>query len=187
MTEINKYIYILMKYNNYYTFFIYLLIIILSIYYNPFYIVTNYTDLFIFIIGLLGVILTSLGIYLKSGNNDSVAFLIKLLFFIFFIILFIIIIFSITYILIFSNISLNIFIFILNILILVGALSVTYEFFNKFLKEQVSGYLILEFLLNVIFYIPCLFTDIIEYIRYQLKITTKPVWIILGIEILLIN
>ena len=175
-----------MKYNNYYTFFIYLLIIILSIYFDPLDVVTKYTDIYIFTITLLAVILTSINVYINSGKTDTGDFLIKLLFFIFFIFTFIAIIFAITYFLIFSKMSLNIFILILNIFIIIGALSFTYEFFNKFIQKNVSGNLLLEFLLNLIFYIPCLFIDLIDYIKYQFKITTKPVWIILGIEIILI-
>ena len=78
----------------------------------------------------------------------------------------------------------NIFILILNIFIIISAFG--YKFFSKFLEDQVSGYLLLEFLLNIIFYIPCLFIDIIDFIRYQLKITTKTVWLILIIQIILI-
>lgn len=175
-----------MKYNNYYTFFIYLLIIIFFIFVNPFHIVTNYTDLFILIIGLLGVIFTSLSLYINSGDSNTISFLIKLLIFIFFIFCLIFFIFFITYFIIFSNISLNIFIFILNILIIIGALSFTYEIFSKYLQDKAYNYLILEFLLNIIFYIPCLFIDIIKFIQYQFKITTKPIWIIFSIEIILI-
>ena len=39
--------------------------------------------------------------------------------------------------------------------------------------------------IKYIFYIPCLFIDIIDFIRYQLKITTK-LWLILIIQIILI-
>lgn len=176
-----------MKYNNYYTFFIYLLIIILSVYFDPFKIVTKHTDIFIFLITLIAVILTSIGLNIKLDKNNTTSFTLKLLFFIFSIFTFIIFLFFITYFLIFSNFSLNIFILILNIFIIIGALAFGYKFFSKFLEDQVSGYLILELLLNVIFYIPCLFTDIIDYVRYQLKITTKTVWLILIIEIILIS
>ena len=54
-----------MKYSNYYTFFIYLLIIILSVYFNPFSIVTKHTDIFIFLITLIAVILISIGLNIK--------------------------------------------------------------------------------------------------------------------------
>ena len=175
-----------MKYSNYYTFFIYLLIIILSVYFNPFSIVTKHTDIFIFLITLIAVILTSIGLNIKLDKNNTGSFVLKLLFFIFSIFAFIFFLFFITYFLIFSNFSLNIFILILNIFIIISALAYGYKFFSKFLEDQVSGYLLLEFLLNIIFYIPCLFIDIIDFIRYQLKITTKTVWLILIIQIILI-
>ena len=175
-----------MKYSNYYTFFIYLLIIILTIYFDPFSIVSDHTDVFIFFISFIALILTSVILYIKQDKNNTANFVLKLLFFIFSIFAFIIFLFFITYFLIFSNFSLNIFIVILNIFIIIGALAFGYEFFSKFLEDQVSGYLILELLLNLIFYIPCLFTDIIDFIRYQLKITTKTVWLILIVEIIFI-
>lgn len=176
-----------MKYSNYYTFFIYLLIIILSIYLNPFSIVTKYTEIFIFIITLMGVILTSVGLYKKSNKNDTTNFILKLCFFIFSIFLFLFILFFITYFLLLSNFSLNIFLLILNIFIIIGLFTLGYKYFSKFLNDQVSGYLILELLLNVIFYIPCLFIDLIEFFKYQFKITTKTVWIILLLEIIFIS
>ena len=133
-----------MKYSNYYTFFIYLLIIILSIYLNPFSIVTKYTEIFIFIITLMGVILTSVGLYKKSNKNDTTNFILKLCFFIFSIFLFLFILFFITYFLLLSNFSLNIFLLILNIFIIIGLFTLGYKYFSKFLNDQVSGYLILE-------------------------------------------
>lgn len=176
-----------MKYSNYYIFFIYLLIITITFYFNPFNLVSKYTDLYTFIIGLLGVILSSIAIYLKLNDKNNIYdFLLKLIFYIFFIFSFILFLFFIVYFLIFSNFSLNIFIQILNIFIIIGAFAFSYKFFGKFIEKHVSGYLLLEFLLNIIFYIPCIFIDLIDYIKYQLKITTKTVWLILIIEIIII-
>ena len=36
--------------------------------------------------------------------------------------------------------------------------------------------------LKFIMYLPCLLVDITEYIKYEFNLTTKPVWILLGVE-----
>ena len=84
-------------------------------------------------------------------------------------------------------------------------LTVSKLFLDIFLLSTLGGivYLISDFLSNgkiskktpgilgtikdIIFFIPCLMIIFIEYISNQFKITTKPVWILLGIEILLIS
>ena len=45
----------------------------------------------------------------------------------------------------------------------------------------------LKFFIQLILYIPCLFIDVIEFFKHQWKITTRTIWIILGLEILLIT
>ena len=96
-------------------------------------------------------------------------------------------IFFTTYLIINFNYSLNIFIYIINLFIIIGILALTYKFFEHFLNNNnITGNILIEFLLKIIFYIPCLFIDFIEFVKYQYKITSKTVWIIFIIEILLI-
>jgi hypothetical protein len=73
----------------------------------------------------------------------------------------------------------------------IGALSLIY----MALKDGVSDKpdknatipaLLLSLLRNIIFYVPCLFIDIVEFIKSEYKITTKTVWIVLFIEAILI-
>ena len=45
----------------------------------------------------------------------------------------------------------------------------------------------LEFFLDLIFYMPCLLLNAIEYIKYEYKITAKPIWIVLFLELILIT
>jgi len=45
---------------------------------------------------------------------------------------------------------------------------------------------LLKLLGQLVMYTPCLLLDIVDWFRYQYRITTKPVWILLGIEALLI-
>ena len=177
--------------NNVNLFIILIFTIIISslIYYNPYKIITNYSNLFIFIISLILVILTSLLTYYNKFKNlnNLKDFSIKLIFFILFIFFFIFLIFFTTYLIINFNYSLNIFIYIINLFIIIGILALTYKFFEHFLNNNnITGNILIEFLLNIIFYIPCLFIDFIEFVKYQYKITSKTVWIIFIIEILLI-
>tara|TARA_B100000902_G_scaffold271125_1_gene257029 strand:+ start:491 stop:1693 length:1203 start_codon:yes stop_codon:yes gene_type:complete len=44
-----------------------------------------------------------------------------------------------------------------------------------------------KFILKLILYIPCILINIIEYFKNQWAITTRTIWIVLGIEILLIS
>jgi len=46
---------------------------------------------------------------------------------------------------------------------------------------------IIDFILNIIFYIPCLFLDFLEYIKEEYKITPKIAWIILALEFILVG
>jgi hypothetical protein len=45
---------------------------------------------------------------------------------------------------------------------------------------------IIKLIIDIIVYIPCLILNFINYVLLQYKITTKPVWILFGIEIVLI-
>jgi len=46
---------------------------------------------------------------------------------------------------------------------------------------------LLKLLGQLVMYTPCMLLDIVDWFRYQYRITTKPVWILLGIEALLIT
>ena len=174
------------------TILIFTIIIALLIYYNPYKIISNYSNSFIFIISLILVIITSLITYKNSNKNtnyqDLKEFFIKIIFFISFVFIFIFSLFFLTYLIINFNFSLNIFIYSINLLIIIGILALFFKFFEYALKiNNVEDNILLEFLLNIIFYIPCLFIDLIEFLKYQYKITSKTIWIIFIIEIILIS
>ena len=85
----------------------------------------------------------------------------------------------------------TLFVQLINIAMVIGALSLIY----MALKDGVSDKpdknatipaLLLSLLRNIIFYVPCLFIDIVEFIKSEYKITTKTVWIVLFIEAILI-
>lgn len=44
-----------------------------------------------------------------------------------------------------------------------------------------------QLFVDLVFIIPCLITDFANYVKYQYNITTKPIWILFGIEILFLT
>jgi hypothetical protein len=70
-------------------------------------------------------------------------------------------------------------IFCISILI---ALALTYRLFLTYLKKQKG---LFGFFINLIFYLPCLFNDFIEYIKNQYNITTNTIIILFILEIII--
>ena len=68
-------------------------------------------------------------------------------------------------------------------LIIIVALALVYFIFINYLKRQTG---ILGFIINLIFYIPCLLTDFIQYIKSELQLTPNIVVVLFFIEIILI-
>jgi hypothetical protein len=69
-------------------------------------------------------------------------------------------------------------------LIVICSVTIVYKLVSKFLPDNMMQYI--SFFFNVLFFIPCLLLRFIDYIKFQFKITTKPIWILLGIEFILI-
>ena len=85
----------------------------------------------------------------------------------------------------------TLFVQLINIAMVVGAFSLIYMALkdgvaDKPDKNASITTLLLSLLRNIIFYVPCLFIDIVEFIKSEYKITTKTVWIVLFIEAILI-
>ena len=78
----------------------------------------------------------------------------------------------------------SILLFLLNISIGIVLLTLIMKFFK--IGRSGDGSILFRLIKNVIFYIPCLLLDFIEFIKHQYSITSKPVWILLAAEILLI-
>jgi len=80
------------------------------------------------------------------------------------------------------------FMYSINFLILIGIIAVIMKFFGTSDGVPIqrdptwTGLLI-----KIVTYLPCLFIDFANYIKYQYQITTKPIIILLLIEILLIS
>lgn len=80
-------------------------------------------------------------------------------------------------------------IFILNIFIVIIAATLIYQYFKPLLEERKYSKKskTAQFLIDVIFVIPCLVTDLINFLKNEYKITTRTELIILGIQIVLIG
>ena len=79
----------------------------------------------------------------------------------------------------YADIALYVIIF----LIILISLALVYKIFIQKLRNQ-DG--IIGFIINFIFFIPCLFGDFIDFLKYQFKITSNIVFILFILEILLI-
>lgn len=75
------------------------------------------------------------------------------------------------------------------VLIVIGVLSIVYLFTkNKINKaKNASGRKFSTLVIKFIMYLPCLLIDFIEYAKYEYNLTTKPVWILVGIEAIFVG
>jgi hypothetical protein len=73
--------------------------------------------------------------------------------------------------------------YIIVFLIIIVALALVYKIFINNLRRQTG---IIGFIINFIFFIPCLFGDFIEFLKFQFRITPNIVFILFILEILLI-
>jgi hypothetical protein len=75
------------------------------------------------------------------------------------------------------------------ILIIISTLSIIYilsELLIKSFAKRSPSSSVMSFLWNFIMFIPCLFIRFMEYIKEQNNLTTKPVWMLLIFEVILI-
>lgn len=82
----------------------------------------------------------------------------------------------------------NITSFIFKLLAIAGAGALVYLVFKKYLAfDNTNRGKLLNFIKDVIFYIPCLIIALVEYIKHQWNISTKTEWLVLGGEIVFIG
>ena len=91
----------------------------------------------------------------------------------------------------------NVFSWIINILIISGAVGVVMLLFknNKEISKEMAApknsgpnkYSYWSLIKRIVFYIPCLLISFANYIKEQYNITTKPVWIVLLLELTFIG
>jgi hypothetical protein len=103
------------------------------------------------------------------------------------VIVILLLIFALRYPLVESAISISSYIFIIGTIIL--GLSLLYKGFkftnNKYINS-IKNNLFFGLLFNLIFYLPCLIIDIIDFVKYQYNITTKTTLIIFILEVILV-
>ena len=77
----------------------------------------------------------------------------------------------------------------MSILIVVGVLSIVYLFAKNKINnaKNAPGRTFSTLLIKIIMYLPCLLVDMVEYAKYELNLTTKPVWILLGVETIFVG
>ena len=161
---------------------IYIINIVFVIFFNPFKIVTDFTKSFIFMSILTGF----LNMFIVSNLSKNLLKVIPILF------LFYGIIYTIVYFFVFTTWPFFIIMTLFNIILIIGLLSIIYKVFEFLFPTMFSFHsknkklnLSLLLIKHLIFYIPCLYIDLIEFVKDQYKITTKSVWIILLIEVII--
>ena len=170
------------------TAFIYISSIGIILYFNPFDIITNYSTLLFPIICIVGLSNLFLYITYKFNNRKNIGKIVSYLIGI--LLAFVLIIICIYYLIIwFPYILLS----ILSIICLVGLLALVYLYIIKPYLDDIDkaaqrGRDILKdsIPIAIIFYIPCLFLDLIDYIKKQYNITSSTTLIIVLIEIFVI-
>mgnify|MGYP001255618075 CR=1 FL=1 len=172
------------------SFFIYLISIILILYVNPFNIIAEHSEIVIFFIITIGLFNLLLWRYFIGKDSDSklhtINFIYKIFTSTFALLLIFALMFFICYYIFFTPFTLSSIIVILNISIVIGLLAIGYKYFKVNPIEPSKIKSILELLKHLVFYLPCLVIDLVEYLKNQYKITTKTVWILLLIEISII-
>lgn len=171
----------------------YIIFIILIYYYNPLKINTNYpvfTNLLVLTVSFLYIVLF---IFIKNKveNSDDVDLIdpteknviIKFVSIIVFFVLFMLLIKGVIWLL--ANTALiSVFRHMLGLFIFVGVLGIAYLFMRKTINKakNAPGRKLTTLFLKFIMYLPCLLVDMTEHIKYEFNLTTKPVWILLGME-----
>lgn len=79
---------------------------------------------------------------------------------------------------------LNVFNHLMGIVTLIGIGGIIYLVMKKTINKakNATGKSFLKLFLKIVLYLPCLLADFAEYIKYEFSLTTKPVWILCGIE-----
>lgn len=78
---------------------------------------------------------------------------------------------------------LNYFFYVILFFIIIVGMALFYFVFSNYLKKQTGT---LGYMINLLFYIPCLFGDFIKYIKNQIGITPNVSYVLFVIEIILI-
>lgn len=80
--------------------------------------------------------------------------------------------------------------YFLNFFIIIGTISILYVLFLPMInasKTEEKRSSVIELILAIIMYLPCALVDAVDWVKNQYNITTKPIWILLSFEFLLIS
>jgi len=175
----------------------YIILAIIIFIKNPYKIVTSYNTYYIvtFLFGLFFLLMLYLftkrrnELYSKTDAKapSILSFMIKIIssFFIFGII----VLFIFGFIYLFKNATsmAKVILYSLNILIIIGFITISYTLIKPFFKTQITNQnIIVKLIIDIITYIPCLVLSFINYFIQQYKLTTRPIWILFIIQIILI-
>jgi hypothetical protein len=77
----------------------------------------------------------------------------------------------------------------MSVFIFIGVLGIVYILFKKQInkRKNAPGKKLSSLILKIIMYLPCLLVDLLDYAKYEFNLTTKPVWILIGIEVVIIG
>jgi hypothetical protein len=171
----------------------YIMFIVLLYMYNPFSINTKFpvfTKLLVLVVAFIYVILF-LFIKMKVAAAEDVdlvgptekTVLYQFISTIVFFFLFMLAIKGVIWLFVYTDLVL---LFRRSIALIIGicVLAIIYLFMKKTINKAKNapskGFL--KMVLKIVLYLPCLLADMAEYIKYQFNLTTKPVWILMGVE-----
>ena len=176
----------------------YVIFIVILYFYNPFNINTKYPAFSKLLTLIVAFIYVMLFIFIKLNVEDGddvdlidpteKTTLVRFISIILFFILFMMAIKGVMWILINTPIM-RIFRHMMTVFIVIGVLGVVYLFMRKTIDKakNAKGKSFIKLLLKIVMYLPCLIVDLIEYIKFEYQLTTKPVWILLGAEAVLVG
>jgi len=169
----------------------YIIFIIILYKYNPFSISSKYANMLTLLVALVYVLLffflrENITLGLVEGQGET-GFLIKLFSTLLFFFISIFLIKNIGSFIANGN-FLGLFKYGLSFIIIIIALALGYMLLKPlFAKaQQAPSGSIPSFLFNFMMYLPCLLISFVDYFKNQYNITTKPVWLLLFAEIILI-
>jgi hypothetical protein len=170
----------------------YVIFIVILYKYNPFSVSSQYKNALTLFVALFYVVLfyflrENISLGLLEGQGET-GFLIKFISTVGLFFLSVLLIKKVGGYLISGNIS-GLFRSGLTLLIIVVALAGVYTIFKPlFLSAQKAEKgSVLRFFINVFFFLPCILLSVVDYVKFQYRITTKPVWLLLAAEVVLVT
>ena len=194
MDSINKRIYSNPAYIGALEILEYIIFIVIIYKYNPFSVSSKYQRALTLLVALVYVLLfyflrekISLGSDIDSAKPSEWTFLIKVLSTLgFFLVSILLVKYTAMFIATGKTGLLTLFRYSILLLAIVAGLAILYTIFQPLFSKLSRSGKIGSFLVKLVMYTPCLLLALVDYVKYQYKITTKPVWLLLLAELVLI-